>query len=287
MQVTVNTEDFHEALRTTWSSALSTEWRWAVTATVLAVVLPVWRSASRALRPHLSLRLRKMVGVVILLPVALLLFGVWEGGLPQGATALGLVAAAGTVALTTPIRNFAAYLYILLRRPFAVGDLISVGPWSGIVESIEPQRTELTRWEDDGVGLAPLGGRVLLTNGNLLDTTVLNHDHDGSLRRVPLEMVLTLGSDIDAGLRLLQDVAQQHGLRLEPPTFPDLIRSVPEDLMVDLLDHGIRLTLPCWLKVREARPLLSRARVDLVQRVSASPSLELAYPSLTVYRQTS
>ena len=58
---------------------------------------------------------------------------VWIEGVQYAATYLGLVSAGLAIALKDPITNIVAWVFILWRKPFEVGDRIEVGPYAGDV----------------------------------------------------------------------------------------------------------------------------------------------------------
>lgn len=92
-------------------------------------------------------------------------------------TALGAILGAGTVALSLALqdvlRNFVAGLYILLERPFAIGDRIKVRDVEGEVASIDIRTTMLH---------AEGGERFLVPNATLFAEVLTNRSARGLAR---------------------------------------------------------------------------------------------------------
>ena len=61
---------------------------------------------------------------------------IWFSEFRSIATILGLVGAALTIALKDPIVNLAAWLFILARQPFKIGDRVQIGENKGDVIDI-------------------------------------------------------------------------------------------------------------------------------------------------------
>lgn len=83
-------------------------------------------------------------------------------------SALAAVLGFGTVALTLSLqdiaRNFIAGLYLLIERPFQVGDTIEVGGQKGVIENVE-LRTTIMRNAD--------GDRVIVPNTVMFTSVVI------------------------------------------------------------------------------------------------------------------
>ena len=80
-------------------------------------------------------------------------------------TALGVTGLAVSLALQDVLRNFVAGVYILLEKPFNIGDRISLREFAGEVQGIE-LRTTLLRTD--------AGARVIVPNSVLMTDIVTN-----------------------------------------------------------------------------------------------------------------
>jgi small-conductance mechanosensitive channel len=77
-----------------------------------------------------------VVGLIGIMLIARL----WIQGVAGLATYLGLLSAGVAIALQDLITNLAGWLFILLRRPFRIGDRIEIGGHAGDVVDIRPFR---------------------------------------------------------------------------------------------------------------------------------------------------
>lgn len=92
-----------------------------------------------------------------------------------GVNPTGLVAVAGAVGLAFSLaiqdilKNFFSGIYLLLERPFRVGDTIRVKDQRGVVENIGVRTTQLRTAENV---------QVLVPNATVFGEVVTNHTHE-------------------------------------------------------------------------------------------------------------
>jgi small conductance mechanosensitive channel len=109
----------------------------------------------------------------------------------QTATFAALIAALGLAigtALSGLLGNFAAGFFMVVLRPFRVGDLIEAGGVLGTVVEIGPFATKLNTLDNI---------QVIVGNGKILGDNIRNFSHN-PFRRVDLVMQLDHGTDVPA-----------------------------------------------------------------------------------------
>jgi len=133
----------------------------------------------------------KIVGVVFLVIITLGNFGISIAPLIAlaGASAFG-----ATMAIHGPLSNYGAGLSIILARPFAVGDTITVNrATSGVVEDISLGHTLLVG-ED--------GERITIPNKEIVGRVIVNSDER---RVVQTRISVGDGQDMEAALAALRE----------------------------------------------------------------------------------
>jgi len=91
-------------------------------------------------------------------------------------TALGVGSIIIGLAVQTPLKSFIAWIYILVRRPFQVGDRIKIGDATGDV--IDVGYLDTTLWEFGGQYISgdhPSGRVIRFPNEKVLDEIVWNY----------------------------------------------------------------------------------------------------------------
>jgi small-conductance mechanosensitive channel len=118
-------------------------------------------------------RIEKLViWIVILVVAASIVFVNWYAAL----TALGVGSIILGLAVQTPLKSFIAWIYILVRRPYQVGDRIKIGDATGDV--IDVGYLDTTLWEFGGQYLStdhPSGRLIRFPNEKVLDSMVWNY----------------------------------------------------------------------------------------------------------------
>ncbi len=82
-----------------------------------------------------------LLRITIYLIIGLLIVGALTGDTSASVTAIGLITAAVSLSLQDVLRNFVSGLYLLIERPFKVGDTIRITDQSGKVERVDIRTT--------------------------------------------------------------------------------------------------------------------------------------------------
>ena len=142
---------------------------WLVQRITLAIV---WR---RTHDGRLRYRWQKATAYITT-PIALLIVGrIWFAGFQSIATFLGLVSAGIAIALKDILVNLAGWVFIIWRRPFALGDRIQIGQHAGDVIDVRLFQftlNEIGNW----VQADQSTGRIIhIPNGKVLTEVIANY----------------------------------------------------------------------------------------------------------------
>jgi small-conductance mechanosensitive channel len=123
--------------------------------------------------------LQRIVGLVVFVLIALIVVSMLFANWYAAVASLGLISLVLGFALQTPITSFIGWIYILARRPYRVGDRISIGNATGDV--IEVTYLDTTLWEVGGPNMSsshPSGRLIKFPNANVLTSAVYNFSWD-------------------------------------------------------------------------------------------------------------
>ncbi len=115
---------------------------------------------------------RLVVALLIVVIVVSMIFVNWYGAL----TALGIGSIIIGLAVQTPMKSFIAWIYILVRQPFRVGDRIKIDDATGDV--IDVGYLDTTLWEFGGQYISgdhPSGRTIRFPNEKVLDSIIYNY----------------------------------------------------------------------------------------------------------------
>src|SRR6185437_1167725 len=150
-------------------------------------VIDVLRRRSR-LDSAAALLIGRLVYLIVLVIAALWILNLWGSGITPLLTVVGVVGLSISLALQDVLRNLFAGFYMLIERPFVLGDLIEVSTVQGTVESIELRLTVLTTVD---------GLRVTVPNATVFTAVVTNRSAR-PWRRWPVQVILPPGAELDA-----------------------------------------------------------------------------------------
>jgi small-conductance mechanosensitive channel len=242
----------------------------------------------------LRFQVNKAVGYGLGLVTLIVAFKIWfREGITGFATYLGLLSAGLAIALQDPVANFAGWLYIIVRRPFGIGDRIQVAQHMGDVVDIRPFRfllLEIGNW----VKADQSTGRVIhVPNAMVFKNAVANYDDAFGYIWNELEVVLTMESNWRAAKTALEKILGEHAERLTPDV-TTRIRLSAESMHIkfgkltpivwtSVVDNGVRLTMRYLCKPRERRSSASAIWEHVLDELGPMPDVDFAYATQRVF----
>ncbi|WP_416839859.1 mechanosensitive ion channel family protein [Haloferax sp. DFSO52] len=191
--------------------------------------------------------LRLTVGLIALVGVLGAFTDQWLGVL----VSFGVIGFAITFALQQPILSLIGWVYIVIKRPYAVGDRVTIANVSGDVTEVDFLVTTL--WETGGqlTSNQPTGRTVTVPNSLVLSSEVVNHGalFDRVWTEVPVQVSYEtdipfvrdimldaaeeeLGAETRAALRRYQARLDASPLNLRVPESPTVNISQSESWVV-------------------------------------------------------
>ena len=218
---------------------------------------------------------------------------VWIEGVQYAATYLGLVSAGLAIALKDPITNIVAWVFILWRKPFEVGDRIEVGPYAGDVVDLrifQFSMMEIGNW----VAFDQSTGRILhIPNGMIFTSGVANYTHGPDYIWNEIPVLITFESDWEKAKNLLQEIADSHdvsqkddvGREFEAATRKFLLKhnKLTPIVYTNVLDSGVLLTIRYLCKPRQRRGTTESIWEAILRVFARHSDIDLAYPTTRFY----
>ncbi len=135
-------------VRVLWAVAVFVVAFWAANAARRAVGRAVLRTQAP---PNVRLFLERMTQLGVLIVGALFAFAILGLDITALASFLGLVSVALSLSLQDILRGMVTGLYLLIERPFQVGDTVEVTGKTGVVEDVGVRATVLRDANGDSV----------------------------------------------------------------------------------------------------------------------------------------
>src|SRR3984893_7844668 len=192
-------------------------------------------------RPHIDQQVALLVSRIAYLAVVVLgviaFFTRWFGSPALVFGGFVFLALAFSLAFQDILKNFIAGIFLLLERPFRLGDEITVDNHTGVVENIEMRTTTLRTTE---------GGEVLVPNSLVYTGTIINRT------RYPTRL-FTLTAKLPADVAVDGLIER---LREQLKTRPDVAKAPPPHVgMQPAVDGGLTLEVRYWLDYRRNDPV--------------------------------
>jgi small-conductance mechanosensitive channel len=199
------------------------------------------------LDPQVSILAVRLITIGIVILGFLIFITQWLGNPALIFGGFGFFALALSLAFQDILKNFIAGIFLLVERPFRIGDEIVVDAHTGMVENIELRTTTLRTAE---------GEEVLVPNASVYTGTIVNRTRFPT-RQFALTAKVPAGVALD-GLtqRVRESLSQNPAVATEPPSHVGLQPSI---------DGGVTLEVRYWLDYRRYDPL--QVQADLGRQI--------------------
>jgi small-conductance mechanosensitive channel len=243
---------------------------------VLAAIVAVWIAltisrvirfffeeevASRvALPPGVPATMSRLIHYVILVIGVFLALAAAGIELGQLAIVFGAFGVGIGFGLQTIVNNFISGLILMFERPIRVGDVVQLGTLSGTVTTIGIRASRVRTWD---------GSDVVVPNGNLISSELINWTLSDVTRRLELPVGVAYGTDPERVIELLGAAMRGHDKVLRTPE--------PYALFVGFGDSSLNFSARCWCRFDDSIHTASDLHVAF-NRALAEAGIEIPFP---------
>lgn len=232
---------------------------------------------------------RKSITYIAAILGFLALGRVWFAGFQSITTYLGLLSAGVAIALRDPLVNLAAWVFILWRRPFTVGDRIEVGIHRGDVIDLRIFQftlLEIGNWVDADQST----GRVIkIPNGKVFTEVLANYSKGFRYIWNEIPVLLTFESNWKMGKEILSEIGLRHAehltdkaaRRLKEASAQTMIfyTNLAPTVYTSVRDSGVLLTVRYLCKPRERRGTEQDIWEEILTSFAERDDIDFAYPT--------
>ena len=219
--------------------------------------------------------------------------GIWLQEFQSVATFLGLLTAGLAVALKYPIVNLFAWIFILVRKPFTVGDRIQIGDHAGDIIDIRVFQltlNEIGNWVDADQST----GRIIhIPNGKVFTETQANYTQGFSHLWNEIKVLVTFESDWEKGKEILDEIINKHTSQYTAAAKKQLIEAskkfmifyntLSPNIYTSVKDSGVLLTIRYICEPRKRRATEHVIWEDILRSFAKHEDIEFAYPTQRFY----
>jgi small-conductance mechanosensitive channel len=279
---------------------LSPEFQSNLFATLIVII--VWLILDRTIRKFviekiddytLRYQWQKIIKYITVILAIILLIKVWFGAFESLGTYLGLLTAGLAIALQDLLVNFAGWIFLLIRKPFKVGDRIEINNIIGDVIDIRIFQfsvIEIGNWVDADQST----GRIIhIPNGSVFKTSQANYTAGFEYIWHEIPVLLTFESDWKKAKLILSEVVNKHTVHLTEEaekqikeaakTFLIFYSKLTPIVYTSVKDSGILLTMRFICHVRKRRVTEEAIWEEILEQFAKQNDIDFAYPTQRFY----
>lgn len=208
---------------------------------------------------RIDINIRTLIGRVFFFIIMSIIFiwilSIWQIGLGVPVAAVGIITAAVIVSIQDILKDLVAGFYILVERPFFIGNIINTATYTGKVEDVQLRATKLRLVS---------GEEVTIPNSLVFSGTVVNNSYYGERRAtIAIKLPQDLFHQVETTEQIIQ--ACKRVERVVPKPEPSV-------LFTAFVDKKITLTLFFWFASEQMATI-----TDVMYTLSAAlPEAELS-----------
>ena len=223
----------------------------------------------------------------------ILLFFVWGSEFQSLATFIGLISAALTISLKDVFINMAGWIFIIVRKPFQLGDRIQVGEHQGDVIDIRVFQftiNEIGNWVDADQST----GRIIhIPNGKVFTEPQANYSQGFSHIWHEINVLITFESNWQKSKEILTEIVNEHASSLTKEAKKTLIEASKKYMIIykqltpivytKVKESGVQLTMRFLITPHRRRGAEEAIWEDLLRAFAKHNDINLAYPTQRIF----
>ncbi len=209
---------------------------------------------------------------------------------------LGITSAGVALALQEAVLCVAGWLFILIKKPFDLGDRIEINGIKGDVIDIRTFQTTLLEVGNWVQGEQSTGRIVHIPNSYVFKHHCYNYTRGFEFIWNELSVIVTFDSDWNKAKEILLELGNRWAQDRES-IVAEKVRRMADNYMIhfnkftpivytSIVDSGVKLTLRYMIETKQRRSTSSKIFEEFLNRIETEPKINLAYTTYTVHLNT-
>lgn len=213
---------------------------------------------------------------VLILILALAGIFSYSGSWTGFSLSIGLFSAALGWALQKPITGIAAWIMIITKRPFDIGDRIIVGNVRGDVIDITLTHIYISEIGGLVAGEEISGRTILIPNSILFEQNIINYTSKNEYVLDQVSVTITYESNLDKAIKIILDSANEQTKEfIEKTKKQPYVRTYFEP-------SGVGVHVRYFAPAKNLQQVSSDITKKIYERIKKEKSVEIAYPHTEV-----
>ncbi len=225
----------------------------------------------------------------------ILIGAVWVPAFKQFGAFLGLITAGLAISLKDPITNLAGWLFILIRKPFVLGDRVQVGEHTGDIIDIrlfQFTMLEVGNWVEADQST----GRIIhLPNGKVFLEPQANYSSGFEYIWNEIKVRITFESDWTKAKTVLEEIIAKHTKNVDLKAKKEILEASKNYMIyythltpivyTSVKEFGVQLTMRYLCNPRRRRGSENEIWQKVLLEFNTHKDIEFAYPTTRFYKQ--
>ena len=259
--------------------------------TRLLILRIVWRQTENV---KIRYSWKRTLSFIIPFAGLILISAVWIHAFEEFGTFLGLFTAGIAIALKDPLTNLAGWFFIVVRKPFHVGDRVQVGPHTGDVIDIRLFQftiLEIGNWVDADQST----GRIIhMPNGKVFLEPQANFSTGFEYIWNEIKVNVTFESNWEKAKDILDTIIHDYSKDIHIKAQKE-IQEASKNYMIyykhltpivytRVMDFGVRLTIRYLCNPRQRRGSENILWQSILTAFNKETDIQFAYPTTRFYK---
>ena len=237
---------------------------------------------------------KRSLSFIISLFGFILISAVWLPAFKQFGAFLGLLSAGVAIALKDPLTNLAGWFFIVVRKPFIVGDRVQIGQHAGDVIDIRLFQftlLEIGNWVEADQST----GRIIhMPNGKVFLESQANYSTGFEYIWHEIPVLVTFESNWKKTKTILHEVVTKHAEHLSATAGKEIFeasrnymiyyKNLNPIVYTKVKDSGVQFTMRYLCNPRKRRGTENDIWEEVLTQFEKHNDIELAYPTTRFFK---
>ncbi len=251
----------------------------------------VWRQTKNV---KIRYQWNRSLSFIIPFTGIILVGAVWIPAFEQFGAFLGILTAGLAIALKDPIANLAGWVFILIRKPFVIGDRVQVGIHTGDIIDIrlfQFTMLEIGNWVEADQST----GRIIhLPNGKVFLEPQANYSTGFEYIWNEIKVLITFESNWEKTKGILEELINKHTKNIDLKAKQEILeasknymiyyKNLTPIVYTSVKESGVQLTLRYLCNPRRRRGSENEIWEEILIQFNTHDDIDFAYPTTRFYK---
>ena len=190
----------------------------------------------------------------------------------------GILAVAAGFASQHALGNIISGIFIVIFKPFRIGDRLRIRDLFGTVEDITLRHTVIRDFHND---------RILIPNSVISDEVIVNADFGEDKTCRHLEFGISYDSDIDRAKQIMREEVMKHPLHIDSRSPEQVMNGDPEVVVrvISLGDSSVNIRAWAWANNYMDGFVLNCDLLESIKKRFDKEGIEIPFPHRTLVQK--